>query len=331
MNEHDSIKGMDLCRRYYEEFGKKAMENVLHRFPGLQAAYGLVGEGSQCFGYDDEISRDHDFAPGFCIWLSEEDYKAAGGDLAAAYGALPDTFLGFSRYNVIARDRLGVMTVRSFYGRFTGCAGTKALPGLPETNWDWFLISEHALASATNGLVFRDDSGVFSAVRKKLLDFYPEDVRRKKIAARAAVMSQAGQYNLLRAVKRGDTVAAMISASRFTEAAMSMVYLLNRRYAPFYKWTYRGLADLEILTESAAGLKELPRLLGQMEGTGLADVYSRAFAITEEVCAAAAAELRRQKISAVNSDFLQDHLGDIMGGIKDPKLSALSPMVDCSN
>ena len=48
-----------------------------------------------------------------------------------------------------------------------------------------------------------------------------------------------------------------------------------------------------------------------MEGTGLADVYSRAFAITEEVCAAAAAELRRQKISAVNSDFLQDHLGDI--------------------
>ena len=40
----------------------------------------------------------------------------------------------------------------------------------------------------------------------------------------------------------------------------------------------------------------------------------------EEVCAALLAEMRRQGYTAGQSDFLMDHLPEIMGNIKSPEI-----------
>lgn len=107
--------------------------------------------------------------------------------------------------------------------------------------------------------MFEDSLGEFSRIRAALAEYYPEDVRIKKIAARAAGMAQSGQYNYGRCMCRGDTVAASLALNEFVRQAMSMLYLLNRRYAPYYKWMFRGLRDFPILPEVPPLLLRLVR------------------------------------------------------------------------
>lgn len=87
------MQGLELAKRYYEEVGRPMLERD---FPELlpRLAAGLVGEGSECLGFDDAISQDHDFGAGFCLWFSAEDYNQYGNALQDAYDRLPGEFAG---------------------------------------------------------------------------------------------------------------------------------------------------------------------------------------------------------------------------------------------
>ncbi|MBR5230610.1 MAG: DUF4037 domain-containing protein [Firmicutes bacterium] len=301
------MKGLDLSKKYYEEYGRKMIAETVPEI-SHRIAVGLAGDGSQCFGFDDEISRDHDFAPGFCMWLTDDDYQKYGTALQEAYHRLPDDYMGILRRASDASGRLGVSRISDFYSEFTGCTQG------PVTNGEWLMCPETSLAACTNGEIFYDPVGRFSEIRSRILEFYPEDVLRKKIAARAAVMAQSGQYNLPRCLQRSDKVAATLAAGRFTEATLSMVHLLNRRYMPFYKWSFRSACSLEKLSQ-------VPELLCELH-------HSMKTETVEQICALVAEELCHQEFSTFRGTFLQDHLSDIMSAIKDPEIAALPPMAD---
>lgn len=177
-------------------------------------AAGRAGHGSECFGYDDDVSRDHDWFTGFRLWITGEDERAFGFRLERAYARLrkefpPDGADCNPGSSELGDAEDGVIAIGDFYRRHLG------FPGAPE-NWrQWLYTPSHAFAEATNGAVFRDDLGVFSGIRDTILNGMPEDVRRKKIAARAVFMAQSGQYNYLRCLRHGEPGAAALALDEF--------------------------------------------------------------------------------------------------------------------
>ncbi|MDR2295259.1 MAG: DUF4037 domain-containing protein [Clostridiales Family XIII bacterium] len=308
------MKGLELAERYYLCCGKDMLERAFPRYKD-RIACGLAGEGSDCLGFDDALSQDHDFGPGFCMWLTDEDEAEIGEALRAAYGTLPQSFMGYAARDPVSygEQRLSAMRFTRFYMKFTG------LPRAPESLEEWRRIPEHFLSAAVSGAVFEDALGAFGAIRKRLLAFYPEDIRLKKLAARAARMGQAGQYNYARCVKRGEAAAALCALSAFVEASCSMVHLLNRRYTPWYKWAHRSLADMRVLPEAHG-------LIGALCADDA--TVRRRLDLIEEICARVIAVLRAQGLTSLDSDFLLDHAPAIMRGIEDERIGAMHPMAE---
>ncbi|MCF0247538.1 MAG: DUF4037 domain-containing protein, partial [Synergistes sp.] len=171
------MKGLELCRQFYIQCGKPLIRECLGAKADRVAA-GLAGFGSECLGFDDEISRDHDFGPAFCLWLTDEDYETFGNELTEIYNSMPREFMGYSRSKTRqTAERHGVTRISLFYSRFTGCRD------IPADEISWLKIPEHLLAAAVNGEVFDDTLGEFTRIRNGLLNFYPDDVRLKKLAA----------------------------------------------------------------------------------------------------------------------------------------------------
>lgn len=116
----ENITGLALCRAYYEEYGRPMIHEKFAAYED-KIAVGLCGEGSDCFGYDDEVSRDHDWGPGFCMWMNIEVYDEIGKSLQKAYEALPKEFMGFHRVETKrGRGRMGVCTIAGFFQRILG-------------------------------------------------------------------------------------------------------------------------------------------------------------------------------------------------------------------
>ncbi|MCI8722182.1 MAG: DUF4037 domain-containing protein [Ruminococcus sp.] len=308
------MKGLELSRRYFETYGRPMLEREYGQYTGIIAA-GLAGHGSECLGFDDEYSRDHDFGPGFCIWIPERYESVIGEKLQRSYELLPLYFEGYEVSDCAPgrRERIGVHSIESFYRTLIGREDA------PKTEMEWFCIPERFLAMAVNGELFCDPLGEFSGIRRKLQEFYPEDVIRKKLAAKCAVMGQAGQYNYGRCIRRGMYETAGLSCSRFVMAALGAIYLLKRTYMPFYKWAFRGAEEF---ADWGSEVEELKKLMG------LSDIhdYAAKMLLIERLCIRVKSAIVRGGWSYGEDCFMQIHAEHITEQIKEPRLRMLPIM-----
>lgn len=310
------MQGLELARAFWETYREELFSGDLVEYAD-RAAAGLVGEGSECWGYDDEASRDHDWGPGCCIWLTRDDYALIAPELQRRYDACASRPLaGFAPRPPAApgsQRRVGVFRVEAFY--------VQLLPqGMPQGLDGWRSAREHALAAATNGQVFCDGAGRFTEIRDRLLAYYPDDLRLHRIAHGCVIAAQAGQYNLPRQMARGEELAALAALSRFQDAAERIAYALARRYRPFYKWSSRGLLDVSELG------RELHALLSEALGTFRAgDARSMSGAV-ERTCERIARELVREGLSDTPEPWLLAQAEQVNAHVQDEGLRAADLM-----
>ncbi len=247
------MKGLELSEQYYRTFGEPMLrENFPELLPKLSA--GLIGAGSECLGYDDNISRDHDFEPGFCIFLPGEDVvsRREAFLLERAYEKLPGDFMGMKRekFSPAGGRRHGVSRLSDFLTDRIGH------PEPELSKKEWLTVPEQYLLEVTNGKVFYDGSGELTGIRNRL-GFFPPDIAKKKLAGNLLYAAQCGRYNYERCLMHQESAAAQLALFSFTEAAMHCMFLLSERYMPYYKWRFRAFSELPSFRQLHSSLELL--------------------------------------------------------------------------
>ena len=308
------MKGLELSSKYYRSYGEPMLKN---QFPELlpYLASGLFGGGSECFGFDDGVSQDHDFEPGFMILLPDEEVidRRSAFQLERAYAKLPREFEGVKRCSIqpVGGSRHGVIRISDFFREKTGT------PDGILTDEQWLLLPEQSLAEATNGEVYFDNAGILSAIRNRL-SYYPETVRCKKIAGYLLLMAQSGQYNYQRCLKHGEQAAVQLAIYEFARSAVSVIFLLNRQYQPYYKWCFRALRMLPVLSIEAELIEYL--LTSDNEGENAEEKYR----IIEGIAADIIDVLIQNRMTRATCGDLEKHAYSVNDSIDSSSLRNMS-------
>lgn len=298
------ISGLELSKKYYETYGAP----IIHeQFADYEAkiAVGLVGEGSECYGFDDNLSADHDFGPDFCMWLDDETYDVIGEKLKLAYDELPTEFMGYTRSTTaMGQGRRGVMRINDFYRKHLQ---TSCYEEIDFTN-----IPDYELAVCINGEVFRDDKGEFSALRNQLKQGYPEEIRLKKLAEDVAEFSQTGQYNYKRMMDREDSVTANLMIGDFAKHAMKLYHHMKNVFPPHDKWLRKSTASLgtpEDMDGSLVVVGAIEQIYSKlMMGESSEDIVS----VIDELGEYFAKSLYKSGDISDTDFYLDHHIGELM-------------------
>ena len=131
--------------------------------------------------------------------------------------------------------------------------------------------------------------------------------------------AQAGQYNLRRSLKRRDRFAVHYAETKFCADVISLLFLLNKKYTPFYKWMHPAMKHLPILGEKIHFM--IAALVGQTN-------LDAKLTVIEEICKCIIEQLKREGLSDSNSDFLLDHAYSIHKRISDQHLGEQFSIID---
>ncbi|MBN1591823.1 MAG: DUF4037 domain-containing protein [Candidatus Coatesbacteria bacterium] len=245
------MPGLDLCERFYRD----AVSPILERhFPGLVHSAGRLGRGSDVLGFDTPTSMDHHWGPRVTLFLKGDDFDRYGESIPEVMSReLPYEVCGIptnfchqeARFGQLKAIESGpvshgvsVTTTKAF---FEGYIGINALDGLSAL--DWLLIPHQLLRTIASGRVFHDGLGELGPARE-VLAWYPHDVWLYLLACQWRRIDQEEPF-MARCDDVGDELGSRLVASRMINELMRLCFLMERQYAPYYKWFGTAFSRLE--------------------------------------------------------------------------------------
>ena len=108
-----------------------------------------------------------------------------------------------------------------------------------------------------------------------------------------------------------------MALNEFVRNAVSLIFILNFRFAPYYKWQFRALRELPLMGELAETLEKLlcaPRTPFEKNET------------VEEVCEKILAHLRENGLTERSDTYLEPHAFEVMKRIRSHHLRSLHVM-----
>ena len=86
------MKGIELSRLFYRNVVRPWLDKA---FPGLRHDAAIFGYGSELLGFDDDMSRDHNWGARVQLVVTGADFAVSAAAIVDGFNAIkPSTFLG---------------------------------------------------------------------------------------------------------------------------------------------------------------------------------------------------------------------------------------------
>ncbi len=233
-------EGAELAAAYWWELVGPLLGREL---PGLRYLAGRLGSGSDVLGFDDPLSRDHDWGCRLTLLIDGADRAAVPVVDALLDRLLPDEFRGWpTRFattweNVATRHRVSVDTVGDFA---RNRLGVDPVPGMSTV--DWLGLTGQAVLEVAGGPVFVDDTTEWGTVQRRLA-WYPSDVELYLLASGWGRLGQRLSF-VGRCADSGQPLQSRLLAAGLVGDLIDLAFLLHRRWAPYEKWREAMFATL---------------------------------------------------------------------------------------
>jgi hypothetical protein len=220
--------GAGLARGFHDEVVAPLLRREL---PGVPLVAGRFGAGSDVLGFDDEVSRDHDWGLRLTVLVPQDAVGPVGDlldrELPPAWAGHPVRFP--TTWDPAQRHRVEVDTPDGFVRTRLGVGAAQE-----PTTADWLSFTGQAVLELLAGPVFCDDEGRWAALRDRFA-WYPDDVWRHLVASAWQQLEQELPF-VGRTGARGDDLGSRLITARLAGVAVQLGLLLDRVWAPYAKW-----------------------------------------------------------------------------------------------